>query len=371
MSVIKINGCKLVILAMAFNGMHAFADLAAENVYENEYAALEKEAGLLPISSGVVIDTGFEITGGAESDKVVLKLAPKGNTRYSFSLSAPLKDKATSANLYSSETDAFADAATISFNYKFNTISGVEAFFNQDTESLNEACEADPAKFDITSGMPEDCFNETIEDKLAAYQKNTGKAFFSNARLELEDLAFYTWGFTATYGRQEYDHFIDGMATMLNDDGELQLATDDPTKNPWGFSVFWQYLVPNKGSFYVEAGYQEGYDAQSEEVRCLLPDEDAEIISGCLSRQAGAPTSNDNINLTFGLRNTLPLIDRPFAFEATYDFKDDGKSASLPIYLFKDAKSNWTAGVRWDYDSGESGSVYSFFIGSTFNFYKN
>lgn len=332
------------------------------------------------LGSIVRADNALQVTAGSDKEKVTLTIAPKNTKRFSLTLSAPLEDKKTSANLYSSETNAFADSTTFGMNYRFNLIDDEDQLFSKIIETqnvaiyINNRCYNTPTEFNIKkdkdtkqADIREACNNLKFDEKVKRFKKNTGSEEIDFLIPTLfEDIKFNTWGFGATYGRQEYKYFDNTSPVAPDDDGNNVLNTLSSTENPWGVNVYFQQLKVNDYAWWLELAYQEGYKAQDDEVRCLNSSNDIEVIQGCMSSQSDAPQENTNINLTFGYRGKLLGTELPFSFESTYDFEDDERSHSLPIYFIKDTKSKWNAGVRWDYDSGKTGSTFAFFIGSSF-----
>jgi hypothetical protein len=365
----KTRYSRLVLSAFIYSGV--INSLYAKS---NEDMSIDGSVTEAPFGSVVRVDSGFQLVGGSEKDNVTLKFAPKNNPHYSFTLSTPLGSKKTSANLYSSKTNAFADSTTLSFNYRFNQLGEADDFYNKITQnhvlllSLSQSCLDDPTQFGLETNEQMKCNEMEISKKLAAFKKSTGRSFSSAVAELFDDLTFHTWGFSATYGRQEYKYFSKEIPTITDENGFLKVNTLDESKNPWGVSAYYQFLVSGKYALWAELAYQEGFEAKDDTTKCLVPNDDATIVEGCISSQSSAPARDDNVNLTLGVRSTLPILGLPFSFQTTYDFKDDEHSFELPIYLITDAKRNWTTGVRWDYDSGKSGSTLSLFIGSSFDF---
>ena len=266
----------------------------------------------------------------------------------------------------------------MTFNYKVNRTSNAEdlltalATNREVIKELTTICESSPGIFNLkvkdTKEAKSKCKNITVENKIALYEKHSKEPYFPQFNSLLDDLYFVTYGVTSTLGRQEYKYFSETQPTKVTDDGVTVLNTESTTENPWGLSGYVQYLKPNKYAVWGELSYQKGYKAGDDEVRCLAPEADAEVIQGCITSQKEAPKDDKNLNLTLGVRSTLPGLDIPFSLSGTYDFEDDEHSVAFPIYLIKDGKSNWTAGIRYDYDSGKTGSTYSFFVGSRFDF---
>lgn len=327
-----------------------------------------------PLGSTVYFKSGIELIAGAETDKVALKLVPQNSSRFSIKVSTPLEDKKKSASLLSSGTNTLADSTSIQLTYRFLTLNDKAAFFNAVESNqtvlrkLNSDCADNPNNFGITDSK--DCDDLEPDEKLEKYQKKMGMPYSGQGVISdiYNQLTFQTWGVSAEIGHKEFEYFDNTTLTEVNDDGVTIIKTLEDDKTPWSVGLYYQYLKPNDYSFWVELAYQEGYEAGKDRIKCLSPSDGAELIEGCIESQSEAPTYDENHNLSIGYRSTIPILERPFSFSTTYDFKDDEVSVAFPIYVFSDAKKNWTAGFRYDYESGDVGSTVSIFVGGTFNY---
>lgn len=307
----------------------------------------------------------FEITAGKSKKTADIVFKPlKSSGNFSITLSAPLNDTSDSTDLYQSKTDVFANSTSIKLNYRIY-VPPEFSLPPSKRRKVVDLCISNPGVFSFEStketaeGIKKETTNycETNIDLLVTkFNKKNAKP--EEISLVEEVKAQYTapfsfYGTTASYGREEYKYFKKDL-----------IETTDDTNNPWALSVYYSYVIPDTLWATVEFSYQEGYETQGAESRCPLISEDNETFVSCISSATGAPTEETNKNLSLSAR--FPLGSMALAPKLTYDFEDDEHTFTLPVYFIGNNDGDFTAGIRFDHESGGEGSKVSLFVGSKF-----
>ncbi|WP_295505689.1 hypothetical protein [uncultured Pseudoalteromonas sp.] len=378
---------KRLILSTALLGFSVYAqDSSYVSVMERDYFS-DEDKKISSVASPDVKVTGntISLSAGTANDKATFKISPsKEYSGLTIKIETPIKKGKKSANLYSS-TDVFTDSTAMTVALNFNKDSQnsavIRKYIDSNAQSLKNYCYDHPKIFDVDTyenleeseankKIKDDCNNISDEDLLTKYEKKTDKVYnFTVLKNILNQISFSTYGLFSTIGYEDYEHFIQDPATKLNEDGILEVNNKKSNRTPWGIGGYYQFLKPDEYAFWVQLEFQKGYKAEDEEVRCLLPSDDEEIVKNCMTKQSSAPNKEINRNITLGGRGKI--YGKPISLSVTHDFEDGEYTVSLPMYLINNEKSEWTAGLRYEFDSDKSEHTVAFFVGSAFNFSFN
>ena len=326
-----------------------------ENDKDTKVVCEENNSGLSPISRQDSMQNGFELTAGTDKKNLSFKYTPiNGENGFSITATAPLGDDGINGKLFDTETDAFANSATLTLNFRKAML--VDVASPRAMLGVITACQNKPSDFGLTTSAKCQMDIHELAKKLIP-EANTGTlGDHAKAIVAQAEGAFYFFGGTTTYGRKEFSFF-------KND----SLDTQENTENPWGVSFYISRIVPMGYTLTASFEYQKGYKSASSVTRCPLPTDGQQTVD-CKSGSKQAPSENTNKNLKLAFRKKYSWNDHPLAIapDITYDFEDEEYNIGFPVYIFGNSEGQLTGGIRYDFDSEETGSQYSIFVGTKF-----
>lgn len=377
------KACYLVISLLSLSTFHAQAQsdselltsFRAELEAKDELASYKTQS---PLSRTDTANTGWELLASKDTKKVNLKWSPKDFYHLSFLISAPLDDDADKTSIYRSDTDAFVNSTSITVAGNFMLISpDYEPF---PVRNLVGLCIQSPEIFAIEEENKEnDCAAKGAYELL-----NTFKAehLTPEATAILQSAAnnfltpFYKVGFSATYGNKSFTYF-DPQEDFAEDEEQNfnPFKTLEEREHPYGVEAFFTYVKPLYFQATLGFEFQRDFETASDgkkETRCAVADS-ATAYSTCKDALIGTPerTFNRNIKLSIilPLKYYTPSVLSHVTISPvfTYNTANDVRSWKIPVYFIGDKDGNLSAGVTYDFESGEGGHEYfGFFLGGKY-----
>ena len=172
-----------------------------------------------------------------------------------------------------------------------------------------------------------------------------------------KDAVSYSYGGSATAGYETFS-FLDPMT----------FNKDEEKKTPWGVKAFIGVMFP-KHSIMLALGaeYREEFKSSKSQTFCEPPDIDG--LQECKTGAFSAPKENNKSIVYLEGRSFLKFGTKRtgFSIKTAYDFENEVFAVDAPIYLFQDAKKNFTGGVRFGWRDDTDETVIGVFVGSKFS----
>jgi hypothetical protein len=129
------------------------------------------------------------------------------------------------------------------------------------------------------------------------------------------------------------------------------------------------YLPGTQTAFTGSISYQRAYEAAKEQLLC--PPNPANPATDCVTARAAAPTRNENLLLSAGLRHRLMgngiLLNLAVAPVVTYEVLDDVWGVDVPVYFIPGREGGLNGGVRFGYRSDRDDKfTVGVFVGQAF-----
>ncbi len=352
------QGIAILVLLFSVQKVTHANDLNELIDFDKIGAKLDNATVISPSTEQESLFNGIELTAGSDKKNASFKWAPKnGSSGFAITATVPLESDSSFTDFYDTETDVFANASTVTATYRKSFIPELNL---KAAGRLLRLCTLNPEAFGFKTSEKNKCATEgDLANLVTALKPEKATEELTqavSAFVEQQKVPIIFWGTSASYGRNTFDFFSD---TTLNKASE--------TKNPYGFSVFRSFLKPDDYMFTVALEYQKGYKAMDPVTRCPVTS-DSDFVD-CISAAGGAPKKETNKNLKLSYRTKIKDFSFPVALslEIAYDMEDDGTTVSLPVYVFGDGKGGLNGGIRYDYESGDTGSSFSIFVGSRFS----
>lgn len=344
---------------------------------------LSSEYSRSPLSRKDTANTGWELVASKDTKKVDLKWSPfKNDYNLSFIVSAPLDEEEDKTSIYRSDTDAFVNSTSITIS------SSVEFLSSQydplDVSKLRRVCVSHPKAFAVSktdvNEIKQECYSKGTYDLLKAFvdeevtDPDILKAFYNATDNFLTP--FYKAGMSATYGNKAFTYFDPDVPVSEEELADFDpLKTVDNREKPYGVEAFFTYVKPLYFQATVGFEFQRDYQTSSKgkkQTRCTDNGEDLSFHI-CKDALVGAPmrifNRNINVSLIIPLRNYLStsLLDVTISPEFTYNLANDVRSWKVPVYFIGDKDGNLSAGVMYEFESGDDGDeFFGFFLGGKY-----
>lgn len=187
--------------------------------------------------------------------------------------------------------------------------------------------------------------------------------------VRLTSTRFLAWGYGAegTVGYRKF-RFIEAPGT----------SEASSEKVPWGARLYGTVLPSPDLAVVASIAYQQGFEEQKTRTICPTGTPGSNVI--CAVGPNGRPDSVEKVLLALEGRKLFDLSQGPFqngivdrfgiAPQVAYDANNDDFGIDVPVYLTADDKGNLIGGIRFGYETGESGFNAGVFVGSSFDLSK-
>ena len=297
---------------------------------------------------GFVEGSQFQVSTGTDDDNATLSIKlPTGESqRDSFSLIASTPIHGGDDNLPAS-LDALANGARVTLRWgRFNI--GL-ASPNDRAETMFRAaqrrCVSDHPE---VSAQVATSFGGICNEPgtvVHNYPATGSRAGSQTRELNANTLTSGAtdFGFEATVGINDFE---------WRSPTTLALQTERHTD--WSVAAHYaHYFVSTKTAVTASVSYQRAFQAADEQLLC--PPNPANPATDCKTARGAAPSRNENLLLSLGLRhqfmlngNLLPLAVAPIV---TYDVVDNVFGVDVPVYFMPNGDGRLTGGVRFGYRS--------------------
>lgn len=321
-------------------------------------AGAQAGIGDTSIDNSSSVTNALEITAETDKDKASIKIAPfTGVYNFSMLFTAPLSKSTKSATFY--ETDAFANGTSLKINLQKVNFTEEVRIFPLVLEKLHTLCEGAPIAFSFKDSKECDRKDNDLVKNYLASKDPTGGSGVVAIVTNLLSKPMSLYGFTAGIGQKEHKYIDSGSTTEKKE-----------TRNPWSIGAYYTYFVPKSFAMTFEYEYQTSYKDNDVETVCpTTPGSDS--LLHCATGGIGEPKENINKNVSINVRAPLKIGNTAIAIspKVTYDIEDEVTSFKLPIYLFQNAKKQFTGGISTSWVEGGDGWTYGVFVGSRFNLF--
>jgi hypothetical protein len=367
---------------------NTFTRALEDNLRPAQVEQLSVDSASGSIDSAVnPVGLAFQITASSESSAVQisaarrLSLSPVEDGRLTskelaFKLSSPLDKDDSATNV--ATLDGLANAGAIGVTFRRVVTTGF-----RNPETVMQMCDF----AEITRVVRDRCADLAGADGLLTDDERrvceTGPVQFSSVKLSTAELkevgcsfleTTSTTSFFGVSGKFGYDEF-----KVLNADALVTPTTDDdaPTtqsERPRSVGLFYgRVFASARASFLTGFDYQQAYKAATPTTLCNPPATNG--LQSCTTGAFVGPTRQDKELVYFEFRRRTQkggFNRQGMAFEPriTHDFEKDESALDVPIFLFKNADDQLTAGLRVGWTDEEDEWGLAIFVGSRFNLFE-